>query len=38
MKSGNQFDLAQALARAARLTEDPWRGIERLRQRLPNAD
>jgi bifunctional non-homologous end joining protein LigD len=37
MKGGNQFDLHQAKARAARLSEDPWRGIETLRQRLPQA-
>ena len=38
VQGGNQFDLHQAKARAARLSEDPWRGIERLRQRLPGND
>ena len=31
------YTLARALQRAARLRQDPWEGMERLRQRLPGA-
>jgi bifunctional non-homologous end joining protein LigD len=33
--AGNQFGLAAAQARAARLRRDPWEGFESLRQTLP---
>lgn len=33
--AGNAFDLGAAMARAARLRADPWRGIDTLRQALP---
>ncbi|MGH8028686.1 MAG: DNA polymerase domain-containing protein, partial [Arenimonas sp.] len=35
---GNQFDLAEAMKRAAGSKADAWSGIERLRQRLPTMD
>jgi bifunctional non-homologous end joining protein LigD len=34
-RAGNQFDMKQALARAASAKADAWRGIEQVRQRLP---
>ena len=35
VRAGNQFGLAAAQARAARLRRDPWEGFATLRQRLP---
>jgi bifunctional non-homologous end joining protein LigD len=36
-QGGNQYGIEQALKRAASAKADAWAGIERVRQRLPNA-